>query len=372
MKSKNDESIAEDFRQVSINDADYNSDEEPPKAEKTYRLSWRLEPSKSHSDWTIEILRGSSSIDVYHVHKHFLAVGPRKSGYFTKLFEDGGRFAENQTNTSRIELDELAANAFPDLLDFVYSLDGPLTVTTENATALHYLGQYFGMRSLRWEAKQFWKKDLTIDTCAIYYKHATLFQDEKVLKAAKEVATENVMKLSPSSPLVKMEYPGFWIGLMESLTITNYVSFHLSTLIAELCRNIDIEAKTFAQLTTAKNLPIIHFQAALTLLEIERTVSRPDASSLTSLQKRCIDAIAKNWHNLDTPREAIAAVLKKQSPHLLTELLLSSMSKAEKDKEELSTKLCASRKEAVEFRTALVVCEGRLARMPKSAGRQGR
>jgi len=371
MKSKKDERVAQDFQQLSINEVDYDSDEEPPKAQEKGRLSWRMDPSKSHSDWTIEVIRGSST-GVYHVHKNILAVGPRKSGYFTKLFQDGGRFAESRSSTSHIELNELAANAFPDVLDYAYSVDGPLTVTTENATALYSLGQYLDMRSLRWEAKQFWKKDLTIDTCAIYYEHASLFQDEKILNTVIEVATENVMKLNPASPLVKMEYPSFWIRLMESLTITDFVSFHLSNLVAELCKNIDIEPSIFEQLTSEENLPIIRFDAALTLLDMERTVYCPDAGSLTSLQKRCIDAIAQNWHNLGTPRETISSVLDKQNPRLLTELLLLSVTWAQKDKSDLANKLFSSRKEAAELRTALVVSESLLSNTRKCSKPKGR
>jgi len=37
------------------------------------------------------------------------------------LLHNGGRFAESVSNTSSIELDELAATAFPDMLDYIYA-----------------------------------------------------------------------------------------------------------------------------------------------------------------------------------------------------------------------------------------------------------
>jgi hypothetical protein len=48
-----------------------------------------------------------------------LAAGPRRSEYFARLFQQDGNFSESQNSTSRIELpDEIAAQAFPVLLDF--------------------------------------------------------------------------------------------------------------------------------------------------------------------------------------------------------------------------------------------------------------
>ena len=62
--------------------------------------------------------------DTYHVHKKKLAVGPRKSAYSVvgTLFSDGGRFAQPETQTSRIELDEIAAKSFHQLLPRLFVL----------------------------------------------------------------------------------------------------------------------------------------------------------------------------------------------------------------------------------------------------------
>ena len=177
-------------------DQAYDSDEPPPPVKTNQdKLLWRQDPESSFSDWTIEVsyqqqakkkkARGSAAsntnntmkTDIYHVHKANLASGPRRSEYFVKLFQDGGRFAESSQKTSRIELDEIAAKVFPQLLDYVYSVEAPLEISTESATALYHLGGYFEMRRLRWEAKQFWQKDMTSANCGMYYEHSQSLLD---------------------------------------------------------------------------------------------------------------------------------------------------------------------------------------------------
>lgn len=113
---------------------------------------WRMDPEESLSDWTIEVCVGGKLYSTHHVHKVFLALGFRKSGYFQRLFRGGRHFAEGQTSRSRIDLQqEPAAKAFPVMLDFLYSLwdDASPPITHQNCTALHFLGEYFEIRALR-------------------------------------------------------------------------------------------------------------------------------------------------------------------------------------------------------------------------------
>jgi hypothetical protein len=172
----------------------YDSDLEPPPEDQQSRLKWRGDPAETHSDWTIEIVskqQGKADetqeeeetvVDTYHVHKFVLAYGARRSEYFVNLFSSRGKcFAESKSSTSRIELEPLAAKAFPKVLDYIYATHREkLDIDTETATALHFLGSYFGLRALRWETKQFWKGDITCKTAATYYSHARIFHDDKI------------------------------------------------------------------------------------------------------------------------------------------------------------------------------------------------
>jgi hypothetical protein len=164
------------------------------------RLDWRLDPAESLSDWTIQIVvsgataaaAAAAATTDYYVHKNVLAVGARKSEYFGRLFL--GCFAEAANCTSRIELHPLAATAFPAFLDYVYSDE--LKISTETTTAAHYLAGNFENRRLRWEAKQFWKRDLAIATAGTYYEHSELFRDDKIATAVADLCVAQIDAIS--------------------------------------------------------------------------------------------------------------------------------------------------------------------------------
>jgi len=318
-----------------VMDVAFDSEEEPP--ENSKHLSWRLASSESHSDWTIEIVtketdkdgKVSTKTGVYHVHKHVLATGPRKSEYFARVFHEGGRFAESKSNTSRIELHEIAARAFPDVLDYVYAGERQLNVSTMNAAALHYLGGYFEMRRLRWEAKQFWKKDLGIKTCGRYYCHAKIFEDEKILKAAAKTYADSILQVDASLPWITRTGPDFWLSVLEEATITSGFSRHVSTLLAKACSTMVLDGSAFEELTSKKYLPEIHFNAALKLVELEQALVKPDAGILTCLQKRCAKALSEKWQSIDN--ETTMVVLQRQRPLFLSEVLSKTIHSAKEE-----------------------------------------
>jgi len=126
------------------------------------RLDWRSEDSRIVSDWKIEVVRQEDNVSmVYDVHKTVLAFGKRKSEYFARQFKNPGRFSEDTTQTTRVVLPKLAADAIPQLLDYHYG--GPeafIEVDAESATALLVLADYFENDGMLSSLKEFWKKDL--------------------------------------------------------------------------------------------------------------------------------------------------------------------------------------------------------------------
>jgi hypothetical protein len=126
-----------------------DSDTKPPPKTSYTHLDWRLDPVISHSDWTIQIVvkdnQNVSKVQEYHVHRCILTVGARKSGYFERICRTDSEFQEGSTQTSRIELEQIAADAIPVMLDYLYDKDFSLVfiATTRLATALHYLALYF-------------------------------------------------------------------------------------------------------------------------------------------------------------------------------------------------------------------------------------
>ena len=110
-------------------------------------MLWRLSPTNSFSDWTLEIKRtGSARVDTYHVHRFFLALGPRSSQYFASMLTSTlASFAETQASTSQLPLDDPVADAVPDLLDFMYNPAGKCHIHSNNAVSLYYLADYLQM-----------------------------------------------------------------------------------------------------------------------------------------------------------------------------------------------------------------------------------
>jgi len=70
-------------------------------------------------------------------------------------------------------------------------------------------------------------------------------------------------------------------------------------------------------------LPYIDSQAALALIDLERAIICPDTHSLSNLQKRCLDALSRDWSKgLNAPNEEALTILQKQNPFLLSSILL--------------------------------------------------
>jgi hypothetical protein len=320
-----------------------DSDEESPEAEV---LGWRMDPAKSFSDWTIEIVSKpgdeTTKVDTYHCHKTTLAVGPRRSDYFAHLLQNGDRFAEGQSNTSRIELEALDAEAFPELLDFMYNQNSSLAVNSENAAALHSLGHYFGIRRLNWEVRQFWTSDLSILNSGTSYEHARMFQDDKLLASISKMCAENILEIPQTSSLIKVTNADFWLGVlhhetrandatvspyMSKLIVDAAISRHMSKLVVEFCRHQSsetLDAQVFLALTDAEVLPEIDVQVALDAIKLEQIFTEPAATAtapnLTSLQDRCLKELAVHWKTFSTAAETLA-FLQTQNSQLLTTLL---------------------------------------------------
>jgi hypothetical protein len=345
--------------------AHYDSDDEPPEEAV---LCWKMDPIKSLSDWTIEIIskqpggNSKTKVNTYHCHTNILAVGPRHSEYFAHLLQSGARFAEGQSNTSRIELEALAAKAFPVLLDFMYNQNSILAVNSKNAAALHYLGQYFGLRRLRWEAREFWISDLSISNAGTYYEHARMFQDEKLLTRITERCADCILDIPPTSPLLKLIDADFFLGILllhdtkerdaadsryNSKLIADFFlrilhdtkerdaanSRYISKLIVEFCSHQTgetLSAQAFLELTDVKLLPQIDVQVALYVIELEQTFTDPTATELTSLQDRCLKELAVHWKSYSTTADTLA-FLQTQNPLLLTTLLDRLVSTAKRD-----------------------------------------
>ena len=169
---------------------------------------------ESCSDWRIEVKRSESGdVDQYHVHKSYLTSrGPLASTFFAQLFADVPLlFRAGETNTQDatttcnscvLTLDDLVADAFPDLLDYLYS--GDCRMVTSNVTALYFLANFLMVPSLTVKLGTFLEQDLSSRTLSIYCQHANKVRQEHVLRKVASVFVEQIQKIEQSSPILNV------------------------------------------------------------------------------------------------------------------------------------------------------------------------
>eukprot|EP00816_Leptocylindrus_hargravesii_P012837 CAMPEP_0196825408 /NCGR_PEP_ID=MMETSP1362-20130617/93036_1 /TAXON_ID=163516 /ORGANISM="Leptocylindrus danicus, Strain CCMP1856" /LENGTH=444 /DNA_ID=CAMNT_0042205827 /DNA_START=148 /DNA_END=1483 /DNA_ORIENTATION=+ len=315
----------------------FNFGGEDSDAEGNTCLSWRLDPEKSLSDYKITIItttptatldeqevvvvdhesegKGQPSGDnaplkiqkVYYVHKHVLAVGPRRSQYFARLFRSGIEVAEHTSDTSSIELEPSAAKLFPKMLDFMYSWHNEkFVVTPKDAVVMRYLASYFGVKALYTDVGDFIRQDLTQrpTNAPFYVADAILYQDEKVLEVAKSLCAQEFNKIKPE---VMAELPlQFFRDMLSSPNlIREENSDILSRHVAAICRNHagEIDHSVMIELTDNDIMPTVASDAALYLMQLSNVhslqmVSGTESSTGPTLHERCVDIVSKKWYDM--------------------------------------------------------------------------
>lgn len=291
-------------------------------------LSWRLDPEESLSDWTIVIQNESSGqVREYNVHKNILAVGPCKSEYFATVFRS--QMMENETNTSRIALEDVAADAIPLMLDWCYSQK--LDVSSEFAVALRYLAQYFGIKLLYRKVMAFVKDDMNMTNVHHYIQTAKLFHDEKMLSLSLNICIQGIQDVEPSSQLLQSIDLEFFHEIISSPEVdTCSVSCHISKIVAAFCclHEHELDEETFEKLTDRRFIPLVAKESAMILLELESRLFRNNDEA-TCLQKRCTNVLAQHWK--DFAEQGVAKVFRKFPSVVIGELLYRTVAVAQND-----------------------------------------
>eukprot|EP00529_Nitzschia_sp_RCC80_P026706 CAMPEP_0113514842 /NCGR_PEP_ID=MMETSP0014_2-20120614/40625_1 /TAXON_ID=2857 /ORGANISM="Nitzschia sp." /LENGTH=275 /DNA_ID=CAMNT_0000411367 /DNA_START=281 /DNA_END=1108 /DNA_ORIENTATION=+ /assembly_acc=CAM_ASM_000159 len=177
--------------------------------EESTRLTWRSHPSDSFSDWKIMVKsvpmhssssdssikseKGPDTVSTYFVHRNILALGQRRSGYFSNLFhyaiDDGDR-------CTNIEISSRAAEHFPDLLDYMY-FSRAFAVTTNNAVPLLFLAQSLHVKSLLRLVEDFLEDDLRkLFNFGTYLSDALYFSDPRIVGSIRDTGGKEVRELT--------------------------------------------------------------------------------------------------------------------------------------------------------------------------------
>jgi BTB/POZ domain len=258
--------------------------------------TWREHPDVSESDWTMTIQSvPSGAVDKYHVHKSVLKHGHKRGDFFVSLF--GYNEMENSGGETPIKVHEDAASLIPEMLDYMYSSDDELTITSDTAAALSHLSQFFGMKHLAKQVLLFMREDVCVANMDVYLNTAMAFDDLQTLKLCADRCAEAIEEIPPSSTLLPDMDPSFLLDIVSSRYLRRKKSSgHMSKLIAVYCiNNRDaFDGNVFEELTSAEYLPILDEEAALPLLMLESRLvedSADESTPLTTLQQRCIKAL---------------------------------------------------------------------------------
>lgn len=302
-----------------------DGDDDISKADRAPALSWRGDPLTTHSDWTINVATSEFDSRTYHVHKSILSVGPRSSKYFARLFlEEGHHY--NQSQTTRIELDEQDADSFPLFLDFLYNTgadpddDESLSLvigddfTTSNAVSLRHLARVFDCEGLMMAVNKFIQKDLSLRTGPLYLTQAYLYQDERLIESAKRLCIENFQHLETRAitrlPLVL--FRSVMTAVIErSKTSLHFnsedeeaLSFHLSEVVCQYFEKHPdrLTVDLLLELTNENVMPKIASEPAIGFTALARELNpkgiAPNSEEwkgLVTLCKRCAQAVVGEY-----------------------------------------------------------------------------
>jgi len=276
-------------------------------------ISWRLDSSDSLSDWTIIIVRKSDKTrtTTYHVHKTSLAIGPRKSDYFAHLFKIDKGVSESTTSTSTITLEDSAVDAFPLMLDYMYSLidnvEGGMTGNSAvQATALRHLSRYFCIPRLYEQVTSFIQKDLRPETAMTYFVEADTHVDEEIGMAACAMCAQN-MEIIDSTLLTELSP-----RLFQSIVTADELKCDSAALsvivVAFLEKQSDtVTGELLTNLTDSKFMPIVSSEGAESLLHFylacQEDILDENSHQEDSLRQRCTIALAGSWKQVATFRK---------------------------------------------------------------------
>eukprot|EP00531_Pseudo-nitzschia_arenysensis_P006935 CAMPEP_0116140378 /NCGR_PEP_ID=MMETSP0329-20121206/13811_1 /TAXON_ID=697910 /ORGANISM="Pseudo-nitzschia arenysensis, Strain B593" /LENGTH=458 /DNA_ID=CAMNT_0003635479 /DNA_START=19 /DNA_END=1395 /DNA_ORIENTATION=- len=257
--------------------------------------SWRLRPSESKSDYTMTIESvPEGTIKKYHVHKKMLSRnGKKTSDFFSRLFADS-----SIKKKKVIKIHEDAARLIGKMLDYMYSLDDKLHVTSETAVGLRHLSQFFGIRALAKRVAGFIQDDICIENMDIYMETAGAYDDMQTTKLCADCCASQIGSIHPLSPLVAEMDPSFILAIISSDEFAREsYSKHMSHIMTGyfITQRGAIDGQVFEELTCKEYIPNVDLEAALPLLILEAALvdESPDDSttSLSCLQQRCVEGI---------------------------------------------------------------------------------
>lgn len=268
---------------------------------------WRLDPLDSLSDFILQIRNketGKSS--QYHVHKHRLACGPRKSTHLDKLFQ------ERSTSSTHFSFCSKACEFFPSVLDFMYCDDYQLEFTTTDVVIYRGIGYQLQINSLVAATTRFVQEDIQVGNMTSYVSDMETHGNLGLRKIMTEKCATKIEHISELDSLWIIMDPDLFRAIVScKLVDRTKNSQHLSILIAEYTalHKHEMSQWMFGKLTSSAIIPKIAREAALPLLEICFSYGSP--REFEGLQKRCALTMATYWKiTNENDRQRLFALLR--------------------------------------------------------------
>ena len=284
-------------------------------------LSWRMDPDESFSDWRMKVKhRHDGKIDTYHIHKHILAVGQYKCTFFAEIF-----LSHEHTNASKgstlIELAEGPANLVPIVLDFIYSPEHDLLITTRTASTLRFLSRVFGVWVLNKKVVEYVRKDMDLTNMLLYLEHAELYDDERITSIAIRKCATNIKEIDPESDLLRGIKPDFFGRVVASTEIDTSASCHINILIAKYFTLHELDESLLGQLLKHVPMKEIDQYSALQLLRVMSSVKSKGVAIFSDIRKRCSDILIENWKEIrEDNRQETFKILRMLDPELVADI----------------------------------------------------
>ena len=301
--------------------------------------SWRLKPSESLSDFRLLVLSiATGETTDYHIHKHMMAVGPRKSEYMNEVFRS------NSASTFQITLDEKTAVLIPRILDFLYCHDYEMEVKTDNAVPLRQLAKMLKIVQLEIKAATFIIEDMTISNISSYVSDCSFYKDEEVTAAVVRKCSSKIEHISASDILWIVMEPEMFHRVVTSPNIERHAcGLHLSIILKEYLKlhQSQISVDMFTALTSEEIMTSIDCDAALPLIELCEFY---DSAKCEALQKRCAYTIACFWKSVaQSDRRRLFSLLRNLPSSFSVDFL--EIVESDKDTQEKTRAISGDRKD---------------------------
>jgi hypothetical protein len=293
-------------------------------------LSWRSDPRKSFSDWTLQVVAVENgtkkSVTLYHAHSNVIAWGPRRGGFFVHLFQERMRQTP-PSNMSRVQVSPAEAEVFPIMLDFMYC-ENSLPLSADRACTLYAMADKFVIPPLQKAIQKFVERYLSLTQMIEFIQYAQEQQDshkkeiEKLVLCAVSKLCGYLVKhpleaklVQPSLLLHTLEQRAKFMKKLKGEDPRTYSgeweaerSRLLSCVVAECCKEAtrddqkllsggyeNLSREQFKQLLS--HLPALESEAAMALLHIDKKLNKENAADNSSESAHSKNLISSNNEN---------------------------------------------------------------------------